>query len=73
MYNRRARVWLYDSEYLVELYEFDSTKAWTDLFLVRTREQRKAELDDARRYFELRKVTWSRIEGGDKSELSRGQ
>lgn len=40
------------------LHGFDSTKAWTDLFLVRTREQRKAELDDARRDLELRKVTW---------------
>jgi hypothetical protein len=44
------------SKYLVELYGFDSTKAWTDLFLVRTREQRKAELDDARHDLELKKV-----------------
>jgi hypothetical protein len=59
------------SEYLVELYGFDSTKAWTDLFLVHTREQRKAELDDARRDLELKKVAWGRIEGGDRSKLSQ--
>jgi hypothetical protein len=42
------------SKYLVELYGFNSTKAWTDLFLVRTREQWKAELDDASSDLELK-------------------
>jgi hypothetical protein len=35
----------------------------------RCRKQRKAELDDARRDLELRKVAWGQTEGGDGSEL----
>jgi hypothetical protein len=58
-------------EYLVGLYGFDSTNAWTDLFLVRTREQRNAKLEDARRDLELKKDAWGRIEGGDRSVLFR--